>query len=358
MGDTKNIDHPTLESQTGENLERTALSFQVCLITFLQESRVTLPFQVKLKHHLDSISNFLGLLRFRPLHDFLISYGKKNAGEEASHFDGRSAHMVGDPAGIFPRLLRPFSSPSDGISKVVFGGQVTDEEVVESLNKRKPCSGYKMKEMTGSGIFIASGKSGASEVEDESQTPVNKTGLRQTLADVGHLSFSEEETVAPKKPITAPEVAKQRELSGNLENEYDSKLNKQFSVAKSKELSGHDIFAPPPEIQPRPLSARALALRENITIGEPMSHNGNDASNEASVMKTAKKIPNQKLSELSGNDIFKGDGLPASAEKPLSSAKLREMSGSNIFADGKAESRDYLGGVRKPPGGESSISLV
>lgn len=50
--------------------------------------------------------------------------------------------------------------------------------------------------------------------------------------------------------------------------------------------------------------------------------------------------------------------MPASAEKPLSSAKLREMSGSNIFADGKAESRDYLGGVRKPPGGESSIALV
>ncbi|KAL6573286.1 hypothetical protein OROHE_001745 [Orobanche hederae] len=250
--------------------------------------------------------------------------------------------------------------PSDGISKVVFGGQVTDEEV-ESLNKRKPCSGYKMKEMTGSGIFKASGENGASEVEDESQTPVNKTGLRmyqQTLADIGHISLGEEETIAPKKPTTAPEAAKQRELSGNLENEYDSKLNKQFSVAKSKELSGHDIFAPPPEIQPRPLSARALALRENITIGEPISHNSNDASNEASVMKTAKKIPNQKLSELSGNNIFKGNGPPASAEKPLSSAKLREMSGSNIFADGKAESRDYLGGVRKPPGGESSISLV
>ncbi|KAJ9567667.1 hypothetical protein OSB04_003633 [Centaurea solstitialis] len=44
--------------------------------------------------------------------------------------------------------------PSDGISKVVFGGQVTDEEV-ESLNKRKPVSGYKLKEITGSGIFAA-----------------------------------------------------------------------------------------------------------------------------------------------------------------------------------------------------------
>lgn len=45
-------------------------------------------------------------------------------------------------------------------------------------------------------------------------------------------------------------------------------------------------------------------------------------------------------------------------EKPLSVAKLREMSGNDIFADGKVETRDYLGGVRKPPGGESSIALV
>lgn len=79
---------------------------------------------------------------------------------------------------------------------------------------------------------------------------------------------------------------------------------------------------------------------------------------EETVIKTTKKIHNQKFQELTGNDIFKGDVPPGSAEKPLSVAKLREISGSNIFADGKAEARDYLGGVRKPPGGESSIALV
>ncbi|KAH6758996.1 hematological/neurological-like protein [Perilla frutescens var. frutescens] len=252
--------------------------------------------------------------------------------------------------------------PSDGISKVVFGGQVTDEEV-ESLNKRKPCSGYKMKEMTGSGIFKGKGENGLSETDDTDQTPANKTGLRmyqQTLSGVSHISFGEEETVSPKKPTSLHEVAKQRELSGNLESESEAKLQKQISDAKNKELSGNNIFAPPPEIKPRPLGARALALRESITIGEPTSVNGagNGASSEDPAIKTAKKIPNQKFSELSGNDIFKGDAPPASAEKPLSSAKLREMSGSNIFADGKVESRDYFGGVRKPPGGESSIALV
>ncbi|KAL8514049.1 hypothetical protein ACS0TY_013237 [Phlomoides rotata] len=255
--------------------------------------------------------------------------------------------------------------PSDGISKVVFGGQVTDEEV-ESLNKRKPCSGYKMKEMTGSGIFKGKGENGTPETEDADLTGANKTGLRmyqQTLVGVSNISFGDEETVSPKKPTSLHEVAKQRELSGNLESESEAKLKKQLSDAKNKELSGHNIFAPPPEIQPRPLAARALALRESITIGEPTSNNGaggqsNGASGEEPVAKTAKKIPNQKFSELSGNDIFKGDMPAASAEKPLSSAKLREMSGSNIFADGKVESRDYFGGVRKPPGGESSIALV
>ncbi|KDO80941.1 hypothetical protein CISIN_1g0219421mg, partial [Citrus sinensis] len=90
----------------------------------------------------------------------------------------------------------------------------------------------------------------------------------------------------------------------------------------------------------------------------PAGDQSSISSTEEPVMKTSKKIYDKKFSELSGNDIFKGDVPPSSAEKPLSVAKLREMSGSNIFADGKVESRDYLGGVRKPPGGESSIALV
>ncbi|CAH1454109.1 unnamed protein product [Lactuca virosa] len=151
---------------------------------------------------------------------------------------------------------------------------------------------------------------------------------QQAVVGMSHISFGEEETASPKKSI---------------------------SQAKQRELMDIIYSHPPPEIQPRPLAARALALRESITIGESTPHNSNGGE---CVVKTAKKIPNQKLTELSGNNIFKGDDTSASVEKPLSSAKLREMSGSNIFADGKAESRDYLGGVRKPPGGESSIALV
>ncbi|XVF39505.1 hypothetical protein PTKIN_Ptkin01aG0040000 [Pterospermum kingtungense] len=264
-----------------------------------------------------------------------------------------------DSSASAPRSTRPHQ-PSDGIRKVVFGGQVTDEEF-ESLNKRKPPSGYKMKEMTGSGIFAANGENEESEQGDANSTPNNKTGVRmyqQALAGISHISFAEEEHISPKKPTTLPEVAKQRELCGTLESE-DAKLKKQLSDAKCKELSGHNIFAPPPEILPRPTTV-PLALKDNIGIGEPDTRNpaGGNMSSEEPGVKTAKKIYDQKFAELSGNDIFKGDVPPGSAEKPLSVAKLREMSGSNIFADGKVESRDYLGGVRKPPGGESSIALV
>ncbi|XP_010544091.1 PREDICTED: uncharacterized protein LOC104816812 [Tarenaya hassleriana] len=246
------------------------------------------------------------------------------------------------------------NQPSDGISKVVFGGQVTDEEV-ESLNKRKPCSNYKMKEITGSGIFSVYQEEDASEPGSANLTANGKTRTYQhpPAAIVSHISFGEEEIVTPKKPTTVPEVAKQRELSGTLESEWDAKLKKQISDAKCKELSGHNIFAPPPEIQARP-TVRALAYKDNFNLGESNAQ----TNAEENVLKTAKKIPERKFSDLSGNNIFKGDVPQASAETLLSNAKLKEMTGSDIFADVKAESRDYFGGVRKPPGGESSIALL
>ena len=71
------------------------------------------------------------------------------------------------------------------------------------------------------------------------------------------------------------------------------------------------------------------------------------------------KIHSQKFQDLTGNNIFKGETPPGSAEKLLSQAKLREISGSNIFSDGvKIAERDYFRGARQPPGGDSTISLM
>ncbi|KAG8383521.1 hypothetical protein BUALT_Bualt04G0022100 [Buddleja alternifolia] len=267
------------------------------------------------------------------------------------------------------------NQPSDGMGKVLFGGQITEEES-ESLNKRKPCSGYKLKEMTGSKIFAAGGEddsiiSGTSDGNFNNRTSVRI--VQQATNGISQISFSTEERVSPKKPTTIPEVAKQRELSGTLESDSESKTKKQLSNAKCKELSGNDIFGPPPEIPPRSLAAtRTMEIKETKDMGEPAPRSvrtsvkvSNPAGGQSNILfgdeaevKTSKKIHDQKFAELTGNNIFKGDVPPGSAEKPLSVAKLKEMSGSDIFGDGKAKSRDYFGGVRKPPGGESSISLV
>ncbi|XP_049344098.1 uncharacterized protein LOC125808438 [Solanum verrucosum] len=265
--------------------------------------------------------------------------------------------------------------PSDGISKAVFGGQVTDEEA-DSLNKRKPCSGYKLREISGSNIFSDHDEDGTSESGTDDGNFTNRTSVRivqQAANGISQISFSTEENISPKKPITLTEVAKQRELSGNLESELDSKVKKQLSDAKTKELSGNDIFGPPEEVPPRSLAAaRSMESKESKDMGEPAPRTvrtsvrvSNPAGGQSSILfgdepvvKTTKKIHNQKFAELTGNDIFKGDIPPGSAEKTLSCAKLKEMSGNDIFSDGKIESRDHFGGVRKPPGGESTIRLV
>ncbi|GAB2283399.1 hypothetical protein Dimus_017914 [Dionaea muscipula] len=269
--------------------------------------------------------------------------------------------------------------PSDQISKVVFGGQVSDEEA-QGLSKssfRKPCSGYKMKEMTGSGIF----SDNEGEIETELGgvgSNVSKTSVRiyqQALSGISQISFGAEESVAQKKPVSITEVAKQRELSGTLESESDMKGKKQLclSDAKCKELSGNDIFAPPPENPSMSLAAaRTQEIKERQNIEEPVPRSirtsvkvSNPAGGQSNILfseepeiTTAKKIHDQKFQELTGNGLFTGDAPPESADRSLSKAKLREMSGSDIFADGKAELRDHFGGVRKPPGGESSIALV
>ncbi|VAH32971.1 unnamed protein product [Triticum turgidum subsp. durum] len=237
--------------------------------------------------------------------------------------------------------------------------------------ERRLMSGSKMKEMTGSGIFAEKNENS----DSESSNPANRTSVRmyqQTVTGVSQISFSADGSVSPKKPSSIPEVAKQRELSGTFETDAEAKINKQLSEAKNKELSGSNIFGPPPETPARPLAARNMELQGNVDFALPQRrsvHTSVKVSNPAGgpsnitfsedpVTKTAKKIHNQKFQELTGNNIFNEDAPPGSADKSLSSAKLKEMSGNDIFSDGKASSRDYLGGVRKPPGGESSIALI
>ena len=73
---------------------------------------------------------------------------------------------------------------------------------------------------------------------------------------------------------------------------------------------------------------------------------------------SAKKLNAHKVFELTGNNIFKDDAPSTLMEKSLSAAKRREITGSDIFADEKPVVRDHLGGIRKPPGGGSNLTLV
>jgi len=257
-----------------------------------------------------------------------------------------------------PSPARRSHQPSEAFRKGVFGGQVTEEES-DSLNKRKPCSVPKWKEMSGSGIFA--GEANGDAEESAAATPGRAASRNyQTMSTVSHISFAEDGSVPPKKPTSVAEVAKQRELSGTLQSDVDGKMKKQISNAKSKELSGHDIFAEPQE--PRPNRARNSENVSSASHTPGKSANVSTFSfgeaNTESMSRTPKKMTGKKSADLTGNNIFKGDEAPMSADKHLSSAKLKEMTGSNIFADGKAPIREFLGGPRKPPGGESSISLV
>jgi len=163
-----------------------------------------------------------------------------------------------------------------------------------------------MKEMTGSGIF--SGDTENTTSEAKSANSENRTSIRvyevcktrfhhlkdcffkyelivlivflfyfpaiafqQAMNRISQISFSTEGNVSPKIPTSIPEIAKQRELSGTYQSESETKTQKNISSAKTKELSGSDIFAPPPEILPRsPGAGRTLESKQSKDTREPV----------------------------------------------------------------------------------------
>ncbi|WJX47570.1 hypothetical protein P8452_34240 [Trifolium repens] len=271
--------------------------------------------------------------------------------------------------------------PSDDIGDVLRGKKVSENEA-QNLAKWKPSSGYRRtKEATGNDklssnvedITTSEGKSNAANSKDGGIFSANaenttseanaanskdRTSIRvyqQAMNGISQISFNTEEDISPKKQISLPEAAKQRELGGTLQNEPGTNSKKLMSSSKTKEIGGNNIFGPPDEIVPRSLAAagtldskvsNAAGVRSNVMYGEE------------SVQKTSRKIHDQKFADLTGNNIFKRDVTPGSVEKhPNMVARLREMAGNDIFADGKAENRDRLLGGRRPPGGASSIVL-
>eukprot|EP00250_Pteridium_aquilinum_P000958 c11139_g1_i1 orf=299-1141(+) len=246
--------------------------------------------------------------------------------------------------------------PTGGIGAILLGTALTPEEA-EALQKKRPNSELKKREMTGSGIFSQDG-----DLDANNPLSVEKPSVRvhKPAGGVSQISFGEAGSISPKKPTSVPEVAKQRELSGTLEAPTeDTPSRKPTSTAKVKELVGSNIFAPPSEVQPKSL-VRNL---ENADASTPLADfkflgSTLAAFGDEDLDISAKKTNAYKVAELSGNNIFKEDAPLSMAEKSLSAAKRKEITGNDIFADEKPSIRDHLGGIRKPPGGESSLTLV
>ncbi|KAL2343054.1 hypothetical protein Fmac_004339 [Flemingia macrophylla] len=256
--------------------------------------------------------------------------------------------------------------PSDTMAEVL---RFTEAEP-QSLTKKKSCLGYKM---TGSNIF--SGNAEDTVLEGNFGNAKNKTSIRmyqQAMNGISQISFGTQENISPKKPTSPHEIAKQREPSGSYHR--NSVVQKQTSSAKTKELSGSDIFAPPPEIVPRSFAtSQTLESKASRDMREPVPQKtlasvevynaAGDPRNiffsDETAKKTLRKIHLQKYADLTGNNIFEGDIPAGSPERPSSSsrAKLREMAGNDIFADGKAETREYIRS-RRPPNGGGRIALV
>ncbi|BBM97458.1 hypothetical protein MPTK1_1g05870 [Marchantia polymorpha subsp. ruderalis] len=260
--------------------------------------------------------------------------------------------------------------PAGGASTFAFGEQMTPEEA-EALVKRRPGSEVKRKEMFGSGIFVEGAEGGEhAGITSQDRTCVR---LHQPAGGVSQIQFGGEELTSPKKPTSIPEVAKQRELSGSTETTLDLK-HRSFSNAKAKELVGSNIFGPaPPDAPPRRVAmevreqqqdgyaeAPPRNLRTSVKVSNPAGGRSQIAFGHDDTPNSARKVDPHKIAELSGNNIFADDPQTPVADPHhhLSHAKLREMSGSDIFKDDKPVNRDSIGGIRKPPGGGSTIALV
>ncbi|XP_022685352.1 uncharacterized protein LOC101782420 isoform X1 [Setaria italica] len=274
----------------------------------------------------------------------------------AGPLPARRPNQVTTPLLLPRRHSRSFSSyliprslalqPTEELRKVVFGGQGTEE--ADGLNKMRTGSAPKWKEMTGSSIFKAESASAAPAASRDRQA--------------SQITFAQEGSIAHRKPTTVAEVARQRELSHTVQSEGGGKMKRQVSTVKSKELSGHDIFAD--QEDPKPNRSRrsnygSSALLSAVKNANVSTFSFGEADTDSTAKTAKKKGTSNKPADLNGKVISEKDSAPA-VKQPLNRAKLEETTGSSVFADGKAPATGEQSGrrTRPPPGGESSISLA
>ncbi|KAL3155824.1 hypothetical protein ABBQ32_012835 [Trebouxia sp. C0010 RCD-2024] len=120
--------------------------------------------------------------------------------------------------------------------------------------------------------------------------------------------------------------------------------------AQLRNQRGSDIFAEPDALQTREVNRRKL---QDIKGSDIFS---DDASGTGHAAGAVPGLSDTKKKSLYNTSVFNEDG-PAAAPQ-VSELKKNEMSGSIVFGSSTSEQpRSAIGGVRKPPGGGSSLSF-
>ncbi|KAI6688664.1 hypothetical protein NL676_025492 [Syzygium grande] len=149
--------------------------------------------------------------------------------------------------------------PSDGISKVVFGGQVTAEKS-ENLNQRKSCSAYKLKEITGSGIFAANGEDDLLEPRRANPASNNKTGLKMYQVLQGNEAQIDNFIEMYLRPPSASEKARINDWI----KVRQSSIRYHLSLGDQRIVDKHFIIRPKAEFEQQAQLKMASASSLNV----------------------------------------------------------------------------------------------
>lgn len=247
------------------------------------------------------------------------------------------------PDGAGPLPPRRPNQPTEEFRKVVFGGQVTQEADDHPRKMRAGAAAApKWKETTGNGVFKA---------ESAAAAPIASRDRQAS-----QITFSEDGSVLPRKPTSVTGVARQRELSHTVQSEEDGKTKRQVCDAKSKELSGHDIFADHEDSKPN--RSRKSDYGGSASLSQVSTFSFGDADVDNTV-KIAKKGASNRSTDLNGKVMLERNSAPVK-KQPLSRGKLEGRAAGNILPDGKGPTTGEQAGsrTRQPPGGDSSILLA
>ncbi|GBG88658.1 hypothetical protein CBR_g48189 [Chara braunii] len=304
----------------------------------------------------------------------------------------------GNDSGHHRSSVRTFKA---GVSQIPFGTGAAPFE--PEPHRGRLGSAVKQREMLGSGIFgegplNVSANAFANGMDQNLGNYITdrpSVRLHQPAGGMSQicLGSDQQDSTTPKRRLSFDHVAKQKELIGSFALP-ESPHGRRLSLTKAKEMNGSDIFGWPlalqemssltldgdhPKLNWQPQPADDTPSLDQKQHANPAGKENKNAacvdkiqqdtvgdSNQVEVV-SSRKARETKLAELSGTNIFSEPTAAATASpdsrngfvapQPISDAKRREMIGNDIFANHKPVCRDCVGGVRKPPGGESSLSL-